>query len=60
MQHVLFHEGSAHTEGLGAKWREVKYGLWLTLRLQWLMRSSGNRDNKGNGKATATMKAMIA
>ena len=39
MQHVLFHEGSAHTEGVGAKWREVKYGLWLALRLRWLLPS---------------------
>ena len=37
MRHVLLHEGSPHTEGAGAKWREVKYGLWLTLRLNWLL-----------------------
>lgn len=37
MQHVLFHDGSPHSEGAGAKWREVKYGLWLSLRLNWLL-----------------------
>ena len=35
MRHVLFHEGSPHSEGLGAKWREVKIGLHLALRLGW-------------------------
>ena len=42
MQHVVFHRGSSHSEGAGAKWREVKYGIWLALRLSWLLQSNEN------------------
>ena len=44
MRHILFHEGSPHSEGLGAKWREVKIGLHLTLRLGWLLSSRQRND----------------
>ena len=43
--HVLFHDGSAHTEGIGAKWREVKYAVWLTLRVNWLLQSQSLQNN---------------
>ena len=45
MQHVVFHDGSAHTEGLGAKWREFKYGIWLALRLNWLLLADSDGHN---------------
>ncbi len=38
-RHVLFHDGSVHSEGVGAKWREVKYAVWLVLRVNWLLQS---------------------
>ncbi|KAL1515549.1 hypothetical protein AB1Y20_002169 [Prymnesium parvum] len=37
--HVVFHDDHVWTEGGGAKWRFVKYGLWLTLRLRQLVGS---------------------
>ena len=43
--HVLFHDGSAHTEGIGAKWREVKYAVWLALRVNWLLQSQSLQNN---------------
>lgn len=33
---LVFQVGSSWTEGAGAKWRFVKYGLWFALRLQTL------------------------
>ena len=45
---ILFHEGSPHSEGLGAKWREVKIGLHLTLRLGWLLSSRQRNARGGN------------
>jgi hypothetical protein len=32
--HIVFHDDHIWTEGMGAKWRFVKYALWLTLRLR--------------------------
>ena len=56
MQHVLFHDGSAHTEGLGAKWREFKYGIWLALRLNWLLLA--DRDGHTSSVAWVPNPAM--
>eukprot|EP00591_Stephanopyxis_turris_P002157 CAMPEP_0195530090 /NCGR_PEP_ID=MMETSP0794_2-20130614/32848_1 /TAXON_ID=515487 /ORGANISM="Stephanopyxis turris, Strain CCMP 815" /LENGTH=433 /DNA_ID=CAMNT_0040661511 /DNA_START=49 /DNA_END=1350 /DNA_ORIENTATION=+ len=37
--HIVFPDDHIWTEGAGAKWRFVKYGIWFTLRLQQLLLS---------------------